>query len=97
VQRFGLAGLALTATLHVALLFVGDFIRGGPAGGKKFRRRLKLVLRMLLVVAVVGGLALLLFKTNKSWLPDLLDYLIKLLEGWRKGLVGQARTTLGGI
>jgi patatin-related protein len=86
VQRFGLIGLALTATLHVVILFVGDFVRGGPAGGNKLWRWLKLAFRMLLVTAVVGGLGFLLFKTNKSWLPNLLDYLIHLLEGWNKVL-----------
>ncbi|HEX6182725.1 MAG TPA: patatin-like protein [Pyrinomonadaceae bacterium] len=86
LQRFGLVGFALTAFLHVALLFVGDFILGGSSRGAKSRRRLRLILRIAVVVAVVGGLAFLLFKTNNSWLPSMLKSIIDVLEGWRKTL-----------
>jgi patatin-related protein len=85
LQRFGLAGLALTAGLHVLLLFVGDYVRGGDAGGKKSRRLLKFGLRIAAVFAGAVALALLLSYTNRYWLPYVLDSLIKMLQDWRKG------------
>lgn len=88
VQRFGLIALAITGGLHAIILFVGDFIRGGPVGGGRLRRWVKFLLRLGLVIAIVGVLAYLLFKTNKSWLPWLLDNAIELLKGFKDDLSG---------
>ncbi|MFL6255750.1 MAG: patatin-like protein [Pyrinomonadaceae bacterium] len=89
VQRFGLIALAITGGLHALILFVGDFILGGPVGGGRLRRWVKFLLRLGLVIAIVGVLAYLLFITNNSWLPWLLGAASDQLKCWQDGLLGK--------
>lgn len=95
VQNLGLGLLAVTGFLHIVLLTLSDFIRAGDegvGGGKadaakrKKARRVQIVLRVSALVILIALLAVVLYFTNRNWLPRLLQFLINVLTGMQEGL-----------
>ncbi len=87
IQQLGIIALFITAAAHIVLFLVGDYVRSGKPPWIK-SARLKAVLRVLGLAAVIGvGLWALFLTRRYVWLPAL-DYLIGFLEDLRKALAG---------